>query len=70
MTSEERHAARRIRREEARRRKKEQINKEFGTLERVFDYENLLKAFDISKKGVRWKCSVQKYEASLLRKTY
>lgn len=70
MTSEERRAARRIRREEKRRKKKEAVNEEYGKLENVFDYGNLLEAFDQSKKGVRWKCSVQRYEASLLRKTY
>lgn len=70
MTSEERRAARRIRREEKRRKKKETVNEEYGKLENVFDYGNLLEAFDQSKKGVRWKCSVQRYEASLLRKTY
>ena len=70
MTSEERKAARRIRREEKRRKKKEAVNEEYGKLENVFDYGNLLEAFDQSKKGVRWKCSVQRYEASLLRKTY
>lgn len=70
MTSEERRAARRIRRQEKRRKKKEAVNEEYGKLENVFDYGNLLQAFDQSKKGVRWKCSVQRYEASLLRKTY
>jgi hypothetical protein len=70
MTSEERRAARRIRREEKRRKKKEAVNEKYGKLENVFDYGNLLEAFDKSKKGVRWKCSVQRYEASLLRKTY
>lgn len=70
MTSEERRAARRIRREEKRRKKKEAVNEKYGKLENVFDYGKLLQAFDQSKKGVRWKCSVQRYEASLLRKTY
>lgn len=70
MTSEERRAARRLRREETRRRKKQKINDEHGKLEAIFDYGNLLNAFDVAKKGVRWKCSVQRYEASLLRKTY
>lgn len=70
MTSEERKAARRIRREEKRRKKKEAVNEKYGKLENVFDYGNLLEAFDKSKKSVRWKCSVQRYEASMLRKTY
>lgn len=58
MTSEERRAARRLRREETRRRKKQKINDEHGKLEAIFDYGNLLNAFDVAKKGVRWKCSV------------
>ena len=53
MTSEERRAARRIRREEKRRKKKEAVNEKYGKLENVFDYGNLLEAFDKSKKGVR-----------------
>ena len=70
MTSEERHAARRKRREEARRKKKEAFNLEHGQLESVIDFGNLLDGFDESRKSVRWKCSVQRYEASVLRKTY
>lgn len=51
MTSEERRAARRIRREEKRRKKKEAVNEKYGKLENVFDYGNLLEAFDKSKNG-------------------
>lgn len=70
MTSEERHAARKQRRIAEREKKKVARNAECGDLQKVIDYGNLLKAFDVSKKGVRWKCSVQRYEASTLRKTY
>lgn len=70
LTSEERHAARRKRREEKRLAKKQKINEEHGRLEVVYDFGNLLDAANKAQKNVRWKCSVQRYEASMLRKTY
>ena len=38
--------------------------------ERVANADSLCHAFKKSKKGVSWKCSVQRYEASLLPNVY
>lgn len=70
LTSEERRAGRRARREMRRRKKKDEILKDHGHMDAVSDFGHLLEAADRSAKNVRWKCSVQRYEASVLRKTY
>lgn len=61
MTSKERHEIRFQRRKIKRYLKQQQISK----YEDVFSYANLYKSFYLCRKGVRWKASVQKYEALL-----
>ena len=65
MTSKERHEARFQRRRAKRNEKKEIKMQEIGDYDKVFSYINLYEAFYKCKQGVRWKASVQKYEALL-----
>ena len=66
MNSEERKAARRIRREEERARRREQ-RQESLTFEAVADTDNLYRAAIQAKRGVCWKASVQRYMKDVLR---
>lgn len=65
MTSAERHEARFQRRRAARREREIQRAAACGGFEEVFSYENLYAAGKECCKGVRWKASTQRFEASL-----
>ena len=66
LNSDERRAARRKRREEARAVKKAERNKDC-TIENVASLENLYRAAKESSRGVKWKGSVQRYLIRILR---
>lgn len=70
MTSEERHAARRKRREIARKEKRQKAVAPYDCYENVISAQSLLRAARQSKKTVAWKASVQRYMANLLRNTW
>ena len=65
MTSEERHEARYQRRINKRKIKRDAKLSRLGNYDDIFSYERLYDAFRLCKKGVRWKGSVQTYEATL-----
>ena len=65
MNSNERHEARYRRRVSKRLAKKNAKLSQIGGYDDVFSYEKLYEAFYLCEKGVRWKSSVQKYEATL-----
>ena len=69
MTSEERRAARRERRLAQRQKKRTEAVAQYDDYERVISANSLVKAAKLSKRGVAWKGSVQKYFMSLLRNT-
>ena len=68
MTSEERRAARRARREQRRAAKRAQRQQAL-TLEAVADLDNLYQAAQDAQRGVCWKASVQRYMKDALRNT-
>ena len=70
MTSKERHEGRYQRRKAKRIAKEKALTDSLGTFEEVFSYQNLYDAFTLCKKGVRWKASIQSYEANLSINTY
>ena len=70
MTSSERRLARRLRREIKRNQRKSAFAEKYDNYENVIDANNLIKAAKLSRKGVAWKSSVQKYFMSLLRNTW
>lgn len=61
MTSEERHAARRQRRQAKRTAKRIAREEKYGDFDKVFNYRNMYKAYLDIRKGVMWKASVQRY---------
>lgn len=65
MTSEERHEARYQRRKKNRKDKRNAKLSRLGGYDDVFSYERLYDAFYSCEKEVRWKGSVQTYEATL-----
>lgn len=65
MTSEERHEARYQRRKAKRKEKKDAKLSRLGQYDTIFSYEKLYDAFYHCEKEVRWKGSVQSYEATL-----
>lgn len=67
MTSEERKNARRIRRQEAREKKRKAAIEQFDDFGLITDADNLCRSFHLCKRGVAWKESVQRFEASLFR---
>ena len=69
MTSEERHAARRLRREKRREEKRRQFKAPFDSFTVMTDMDNLLDAARQSRKGVGEKASVQKYFMNLIGNT-
>ena len=69
MTSEERHKAREARRRAKRAAKRAAFLREY-TFERVTSSAALVKAAMLSKRGVNWKASVQRYHINLLRNTW
>jgi len=64
LNSEERHRARRERRDAKRAANKAKRN---GTLEDVADSDSLYEAARLASRGVRWKASVQRYMAHVLK---
>lgn len=69
MTSEERHKAREARRKAKRAAKRAEILKACS-FEKVISSGSLVKAANLSKRGVNWKASVQRYHINLLRNTW
>ena len=65
MNSKERHEARYQRRVKRRRAKKNDKLLKLGGYDDVFSYEKLYDSFYLCRKGVRWKGSIQSYEATL-----
>ena len=70
MNSSERRLARRMRRENHRNQRKSAFAEKYDNYENVIDANSLIKAAKLSRKGVAWKSSVQKYFMSLLRNTW
>jgi hypothetical protein len=66
MTSVERRAARYIRRRETRQTRRDIYAERFDDYNVLTDADNLCRAFRKAKRGVSWKESVQRFEASLL----
>ena len=69
MTSEERHKARETRRKAKRAAKRAEALKACS-FEKVISSGSLVKAANLSKRGVNWKASVQRYHINLLRNTW
>lgn len=69
MTSEERHKVREARRRAKRAAKRAEVLKEYS-FEKVISSASLVKAANLSKRGVNWKASVQRYHINLLRNTW
>lgn len=67
MTSAERRRARYQRRRDARQKKRDTYSIRFDNYDVLTDADNLAKAFRRAKRGVSWKESVQRFEASLFR---
>ena len=67
MTSKERKEGRRLRRIENRQRKKADFLKQYNDFNLVTNTDNLYHAFKMSRRGVSWKESVQRYENDVLR---
>lgn len=65
MNSKERHQARYERRVKSRQNKKNAKLARIGGYDTVFSYESLFNAFYNCEKNVRWKASIQSYEATL-----
>lgn len=61
MTSEERRAARYQRRQAARAAKRAKRCPGCDDFDTVFSYRHLYRSYQISRRGVAWKASVQKY---------
>ena len=69
MNSQERHEARYQRRVQKRKAKRDAKISRLGGYDNIFSYEKLYEAFYLCEKEVRWKGSVQTYEATLLLTT-
>ena len=67
MTSGERRSARRERRIAARTEKKNNFLKIYNDFDHLTDIDNLYSAFRLSRRGVDWKESVQKYNFDLFQ---
>ena len=70
MTSEERRVARRVRREAKRNEKKEKLAEEYDDINQVANAKHLLYSAKQSRKGVRFKASVQKYFINILHNIF
>lgn len=70
MTSEERHKARYHRRHAIRENKRKEKLQQIGSYDDIFTYINLYKSFYFCREGVRWKKSIQNYEATLPISTF
>ncbi|MBR2211960.1 MAG: hypothetical protein IJ896_11005 [Fibrobacter sp.] len=69
VTSEERHKAREARRKAKRAAKKERVLQTYS-FEKVISSASLVRAAMLSKKGVNWKASVQRYMINVMRNTW
>lgn len=69
MNSAQRHEARYQRRLKKRISKKNDKLSQLGNYDDVFSYDKLYDSFYLCRKGVRWKGSIQSYEATLLLST-
>ena len=69
MTSEERHKAREARRKAKRAAKRAEALRACS-FEKVISSASLVKAANMSRRGVNWKASVQRYHINLLRNTW
>ena len=67
MTSEERKAGRRLRRIAKRQKKNDAFLKKYNDFNLIADVDNLYNAFKMSRRGVSWKESVQRYENDVLK---
>lgn len=67
MTSEERKAGRRLRRIAKRQKKNDTFLKKYNDFNLIADVDNLYHAFKMSRRGVSWKESVQRYENDVLK---
>ena len=67
MTSAERREARYLRRSERREAKRQEKLSQYDNFERVTDFDNLYASYRKCIRGVSWKESVQRYEASAMR---
>lgn len=65
MTSKERHEIRYQRRKAKRLQKKKENEDKLGSYDDIFTFINLYESFYSCEKGVRWKCSIQRYESIL-----
>ena len=65
ITSKERYEARFQRRRSKREKKQEEKLLQIGNYDKVFTYANLYNSYYLCRNGVRWKASIQKYEATL-----
>ena len=70
MTSEGRHRARRLRRENERRAKRDLKHQRYDDFEKVISLDSLYKAADEAQKGVKWKASVQRYNMTRMLNIY
>ena len=70
MTSEGRHRARRLRRENERRVKRDLKHRRYDDFEKVISLNSLYKAADEAQKGVKWKASVQRYNMTRMLNIY
>lgn len=70
MTSEERRAARYARRKEKREAKRQAAGAAIGGIDEVFSLEHLYRSYELCRKGVLWKASVQTYKAGALLHVY
>jgi hypothetical protein len=67
MTSKERKQVRYVRRKAEREARRTERIAPYDNYDRITDPDNLYQAFKSSQKGVSWKESIQRYEASALR---
>lgn len=70
MTSEDRKAARRARRERDRAKMRDEKVGQYDDYERVIGSNSLIKSAILSRHGVAWKASVQRYMMSLFRNVW
>lgn len=70
MNSIERREARYQRRKAKREAKRKDFTDSLGSFDDIFSFMNLYSAFRVCKKGVRWKASIQAYEANLCVNSY
>lgn len=66
MTSIERKELRYQRRKNKRIQKRQEFHSSLPSYSEIFTFQNLYKAFNLCKKGVMWKSSMQSYESNLL----